>query len=196
MSQENNRRESLVQGAKLKKPGTMTKLADVFGLEDARDVKSFIISDVLVPGLKNLFFELAKKSLEMTLFGGGSSKSSSVGNIIKLSSSNKTAYNRSYSYTTNTPSQNARAKSEKLVGGVDNIIFETRGDAEIVLDAMDEIISEYGVVSVSEFYDLAGVSIDNYQLKNFGWDTLVGARVRFINDGYAIQFPTKPHSIR
>lgn len=33
----------------------------------------------------------------------------------------------------------------------DDILFDTRGDAEAVLDSMNDIISQYGMVSVSDF---------------------------------------------
>ena len=50
----------------------------------------------------------------------------------------------------------------------DDILFDTRGDAEAVLDAMNDIISQYGTVSVSDFYDLARVPNDNFTMNRYG----------------------------
>ena len=49
----------------------------------------------------------------------------------------------------------------------DDIILESRGEAEDVLERMDELIATYQVVSVADFYDLVGVS-GNYTDNKYG----------------------------
>ena len=77
---------------------------------------------------------------------------------------------------------------------IDDIVFETRGDAEKVLDTLSEALSVYGSVSVADFYDLADISAE-WTDNNFGWTDLRGARVlRTRGGGYTIDMP-KPTNI-
>jgi len=70
----------------------------------------------------------------------------------------------------------------------DSIIFEQHGDADEVLDKMDEIIADYGVVSVADLCDLAGVT-SSYADFKFGWSDLSAAGVRRVRDGYILKLP-------
>ena len=71
----------------------------------------------------------------------------------------------------------------------DELLFETRGDAESVLDAMNEIIAQYEVVSVADLYDLANVSNDNYAANKYGWTDIAGCRADRVRDGYILKLP-------
>ena len=71
----------------------------------------------------------------------------------------------------------------------DELLFETRGDAESVLDAMNEIIAQYEVVSVADLYDLANVSNDNYAANKYGWTDIAGCRAVRVRDGYILKLP-------
>lgn len=66
--------------------------------------------------------------------------------------------------------------------------FETRKDAEDVLDNLHEIILKYGHATLADFYDLAGVW-GLYEDCKFGWTTLHGARVICTQGGYLVNLP-------
>ena len=70
----------------------------------------------------------------------------------------------------------------------DDIILESRGEAEDVLERMDELIATYQVVSVADFYDLVGVS-GNYTDNKYGWTDIRNASVIRVRDGYMIKLP-------
>ena len=74
----------------------------------------------------------------------------------------------------------------------DSIIFEKRVDAALVLDKMDEIIADYGFVSVADLCDLAGVTSAYTDFK-FGWSDLSTAGVRRVRDGYTLKLPKAMH---
>lgn len=62
------------------------------------------------------------------------------------------------------------------------VLFETRGDVEKILDTLNYCISKYGCVT------LAGVRA-LYEDCKFGWTTLNGVKVVRKRDGYTIEFP-------
>ena len=68
------------------------------------------------------------------------------------------------------------------------IILESRGEAEDVLERMDELIATSQVVSFADFYDLVGVS-GNYTDNKYGWTDIRNASVIRVRDGYMIKLP-------
>ena len=71
----------------------------------------------------------------------------------------------------------------------DDIVLATRGDAEAVLDAMNDIINQYGTVSVSDLYDLTNYPNDNFSMNRYGWTSINGATPVRVRDGYILKLP-------
>jgi hypothetical protein len=71
----------------------------------------------------------------------------------------------------------------------DDIIFETRGDAELVLDQLESAIANYGIASVADLYDLAGITCRNYTANRYGWTDIQSAKVIRTREGYTLQLP-------
>ena len=70
----------------------------------------------------------------------------------------------------------------------EDVVVPTRGEAEMILDRMDELISVYKVASVADLYDLAGVS-SKYTDNKYGWTDIRGAEVIFSRGEYVIKMP-------
>ena len=65
--------EKVVKGTvKTRKRNGVTKLKDVFVNEDTKNVKSYIFSDVLVPAIKKLLYDIVNDGASMLLFGNTS----------------------------------------------------------------------------------------------------------------------------
>lgn len=174
--------ESVVSGqARPKKKSEIQKLTDVFVSEDVANVKSYILMDVLVPAVKKAISDIVTNGIDMILYGeAGRSKKSS-------STASKVSY-RSY-YERDSDRRRDYAATSRNVFDYDEIIFESRGDAESVLDAMNEIISRYGYISVADFYDLANVSTTNYTANKYGWTDIFGCKPVRVRDGYVLKLP-------
>jgi hypothetical protein len=67
-------------------------------------------------------------------------------------------------------------------------VVDTRYDAELVLDSLNDCITEYGRATVGDFYDLVGYDTENTDYK-WGWTDLSAARVRKIRGGWLIDLP-------
>lgn len=74
------------------------------------------------------------------------------------------------------------------VGNYNDIIFDSRGDAEVVLEKMFEMLDTFEVISVADLYDLAEIKHD-YQTNKYGWTDLRGSHVERIRDGYVLALP-------
>lgn len=173
----------VVQGkAKIKKKGKSSKFAEMFIAEDVSNVKSYIISDVLIPAAKKLFVDAIKDAVDMLVFGRtdrGKRSSGFRADYVSYNRYSDRRYDDRFSNDT-------RIRTEY---GYDDVILETRGEAEEVLDAMNDIIETYGMVSVMDLYDLVGIS-GQYTDNNYGWKNLRNAESIRTRDGeYMLKLP-------
>lgn len=176
-SVEKKKIEKVTTGkVKIKKKSGLQKMAGAMFAEDAEKVKSYILMDVVIPTIADGIVDVLKKSID-AIFGRKSSGGRSIASKINY---------RSYY---DTPDRGETKSRSKGVYDYDDIIFNSRGEAEEVLSAMDDLIELYGNVSVSEFYDLAGVSSE-YTSNKYGWTDIHTAKiVRISGDGYMIKLP-------
>ena len=179
---EEKKIEAVVTGtAKTRKKSDIRKIAEAFVSEDANNVKSYILMDVIVPAAKKAISDIVTTAIDMILYGEN-------GRNKKNTTTSKVSYRNYYEQESDT----IRSKSSyDRRGGLDydDILFDNRGDAESVLDAMNDIISQYGTVSVSDLYDLARVPNDNYTMNRYGWTNIGGATAVRVRDGYILKLP-------
>lgn len=171
--------EKVVRGKVKTKPRSgMSKITDVFISEDASNVKSYIMMDVLVPAVKKAISDIVRDGIDMILYGESRGRKSS-------SSSSYVSY-RDYSRS----DDRDRFRDSRTRSGYnhDDIILETRGEAEEVLTRMDELIDTYGVVSVADLYDLIGKSCE-YTDNKYGWTNIRNAEPIRVRDGYMLKLP-------
>lgn len=156
------------------------KFADIFISEDVNNVKSYIVMDVLIPAAKKLLSEIVTDSIDMILFGeSGRSKKRS-------GSSPYVSYNR---YSDRERRDDRRSVNSRSRFDYDDILFESRGDAEAVLDQMYNILENYDVVTVADVYDMADRTAP-YTSNRFGWTNLRNAEVVRVRGGdYMIKLP-------
>lgn len=174
--------EAVITGAaKTRKKGEMQKFADVFIAEDANNVKSYILMEVIIPAVKKAISDIVTTGIDMILYG-------EAGRSRKNGTASKVSYRNYYERDSDRIRAGSAANRR---GGLeyDDILFDTRGDAEAVLDAMNDIISQYGTVSVSDFYDLARVPNDNFTMNRYGWTNIAGATAVRVRDGYILKLP-------
>lgn len=180
----NERRLSkVVSGtAKTKKKSETAKLADIFISEDIHNVKSYVLMDVLVPAIKKAVSDIVANGIDMILYGESGRRDHR-----SRPAASKISYG---SYYRGDRDRERREPVRARSGfDYDNIIFETRGDAEAVLAAMEDAIEQYDFVSVGDLYDLAEVSTTNYAIHKYGWTDLRSAQVVRVSDGYMLKLP-------
>lgn len=174
--------EKAISGtAKTRKKSEIRKFTDVFISEDMESVKSYILMDVLVPAVKKAVSDIVTNGIDMLLYGetGGSSNKPI---------SSKVSY-RSYYDRANGDNRDRYSTVRTRSGySYDDVILNSRGEAESVLMRMDELISSYGMVSVADLYDLVGIT-GNYTDNKYGWTDIRNASVVRIRDGYVIKMP-------
>lgn len=173
--------EKIVTGKVVKKKKSFCKQMkeNILG-EDIKEVGSYVFWDTLVPALKNTIVDMLTGGIEMFFFGKRVSNSSRN----KDRGRTYVSYNSMYDKT---PTRKESSYSRKSVS-LDDIIFETAGEADTVLDHLVGLTEEYGMVSVADYYDLVGQP-GNFTDNKYGWVNLSDAKVMRVRGGYFIDLP-------
>lgn len=164
---------------RVKKKSEMSKFKDVFISEDVSNVKSYIFMDVLVPAVKKAISDIVRDGIDMILYG----------DTKRSNRSSNASYVSYRDYSNRDRRDDCRGSSRNRSGySYDDVILETRGEAEDVLTRMDELIETYGVVSVADMYDLVGKTC-NYTDNKYGWKNIRTAEPIRVRDGYMLKLP-------
>lgn len=152
---------------------------------DVQSVWGYVFGEVLIPAARDMVADAVSGGVERMIFGEASS-------TVRRGrrSSGHVAYNR-YS----SPSSSSRPEPRREIShrgrathSFEEIILESRAEAQEVLNRMDYYIDKYDTVSVAELYELVGVS-GNYVDDKWGWTDLRGASIARTRDGYLLNLP-------
>lgn len=168
------------------------RIGEAFSGDDARSVGSYILMDVLIPATKDLIVDVVIQSVQRSLYGssrpvrGGSSNGGHV------------PYNR-YSNSRTTGSGPGRppwgreeprrmSRQSKSNHNFDEIVIQSRIEAESIIDSLRLLIDKYEVATVTDFYKCVGITAD-FTDNDWGWYDLSGAAVVRIREGYLVDLP-------
>ena len=141
--------------------------------DDLQDIKKYIVEDVLIPTIKKTITDVVKNSIDMFFYG-------------EVSRPNRTNSSRiSYSSYYDRDREPRRRRNDLLI---DDIVLESRAEAEEVLDRLDEMIEEFGMASVLNLYDLIGVTAP-FTADKYGWTDIRNATAVRVRDGYLLKLP-------
>lgn len=169
------------------------KVKRSFVKEDLKDIRDYIIFDMIIPNAKRAFFETLIGTTAQVL------GISVPRNVFRYSDgySPKTAHERNYrdynSISNRTTAQQPRTVQYDRFY-VKDYVFTYKEDAEAILEQLMDICDTYGWVSVATFFDLADPegAIDGrnvYTNNDHGWRSVNGAKVVFDGNGYVITLP-------
>lgn len=79
--------------------------------------------------------------------------------------------------------------ANKGPGSVQDVIFKTRAEAELVKDNLAEILTTFHQVSLLDFYETCGVQGNGYTDAYIGWNDLSRLHVRECYGGWIIDLP-------
>jgi hypothetical protein len=179
---ERKKIEKITNGkVKTKKKSEIHKFTDIFLAEDVTNVKDYILGEVLLPAVKKAVSDIVTNGIDMLLYGETRSHKKEKGS--------KVSYSKYYDRDRYDRSDRDRDRGSRRVRtGYDyeDVILETRGEAEDVLGRMEDLLDTYGVVSVADLYDLVGIQGD-YTDNKYGWSNLRNADIQRLREGYLLK---------
>lgn len=182
----------VVQGKVMKKKkGIGSKLAETFLEDDTKSVASYIFHDVLIPAAKSMISDMVGGGIEMLLFGGRRGRTDySRGGSSRGPS--RTSYGSYYRDTNRDSRDRDRDRSmsnrSRARFDFDEIVLETRGEAEEVISNLVDLTIDYQQATVADLYELVGIT-GNFTDNKYGWTDLRGVVPRRVRDGYLLDLP-------
>lgn len=165
------------------------KLSETFFGDDTRSVGDYLLHDVLIPAMKSTLSDMVGGGIEMLLFG---ERKSSGSRIFRDRDRSYVPYNRigrrDEPYERRQMSRSARSRHD-----FDDIVIDNRGEAEDVLSHLADLITDYGVASVGDYYDLLGIE-SSFTDNKYGWTNIADGYVDRVRNGYCIRLP-RPREI-
>lgn len=175
-SEDKKKIGKVIQGtAKTKKKGGFSAFINSFVCDDPSKIRTYLISDVIVPTVKDAILE----TVRMFLNGGEPSRKSRI-------RTDRISYGEYYRQRGIEPPR--QKESLRPTYSYDDIYLDSRAEAEEVLSRMGDVIEEYDMVSVGDLFEMVGIQGD-YTDQKYGWTTISTARVERTRDGYRLDLP-------
>lgn len=175
--------KKVISGNAIIKKKPQSKLAKTLFAEDMDNVKNYISKDLIIPKIKELLYYTVADSLEMLLWSDSADRSRDRG---------RSAMYRNYtSYSDNrrpsSPPIRANSRSEF---NLDEIYLNSKGDGEVAIDRLLDILGQYGAVTVTDLYEAIGMAGQcDYTASDWGWRDLGSAEVIRRREGYLLKLP-------
>lgn len=184
----NKKIEPVVQNAvKTRRKGFLSKLkADPSS--DLQTVGEYVMLEIVIPAAKRTISDVVSQGVDKILYGDARprrGRGGSGGSYIHYSSSS-----RYRDYEERRP-RNISPRARKS-HDFDEVVFDTYDDAMSVIEAMVDLVEKYDSVSVGDFYELAGLSV-NFMDRKWGWVSMAQTKAIPVRGGYIVDFPeTQP----
>lgn len=157
--------------------------------EDATSIREYLLTDVLVPAVKNLIYDTITGAAGRGLYGTSRVGQNAGGPRMGL----RTRYDQVGSNDRGEPrkmlSREARANHD-----FGEVVLDTHEEAVMVVNNLIERLQRYNSVSVADLYDLVGVT-GSFADQRWGWRNLDHADVRQVRGGFLLDLP-RPEPLR
>lgn len=182
---EEKKIERVTQTAAIRRKKSLgRKFKDLFFGGDARSTGHFIVNSVLIPAAKDMIVEAGREGVEKLVRGDSYRRRNSPSSgPMGYTSYNRRTMDPRVTAPPRPLSSRARARHD-----FDEIILNTRQEAEEVIERMFDIVSRYDSVTVSDLYELVGIRSTHVDHK-WGWTDMRGAGVARTKDGYLLELP-------
>lgn len=164
----------IVGNVRTEKKRGLRKILGTLVSNEISDVASDVWHKVILPAIKRAISDAVEVALN-----GETSKKSRVSSYLG-------SYRRSYGADGNDA---RRSVDIHRLYEIDDIVLDSYGDAELILDEMNGLIDKYGLVSVSDLYDMLGKPGGTHTDCRYGWNSLKTARIVPVRNGFALRLP-------
>lgn len=169
------------------------KTKDIFLEADLKSVGFYVVHDVAIPAFRSLVADTLIKGIERAIYGEPAIRRRDFGRSRTTYTSYQTPVVRpgysdySTRYNPRTPMlQDPRAMRRS---SREDFILSSREDAEFLVSAMNDILEQYDVVTVTDLNKLVGYP-SPYTDNGWGWTYLGNVDIRQIGDHqFLIDFP-------
>jgi hypothetical protein len=172
------------------------KIKETFFGGDPRDVTEHIVQDVVVPGIKNTISDMLIETIERAFYNGearsgtrrGASRFGAPHNPYNRYSSTGQPTEKSWGGKPDPRSPVGTTRRGRAMHDFEEIILDTKSEAEEILDRLVGHCEQFEGVTVAELYTMLGEKA-TWQDEKWGWNDLRDARTSRVRGGYLLDLP-------
>lgn len=166
--------------------GRKFKEAFIGDESESDSITDYILYDVLVPAFKDTLSDMVKGALDMALYGERRANTRNIARDRNRSYVSYGSYSSSTSRNDRTSNRGRRSATLKLNN--DDIVLNSRLEAEQVIDRLCDLCDRYGCATLADLYSLVGIDSDPTD-NNWGWTDMRMANTSRVRDGYILNLP-------
>ena len=173
-----------------KKPNIFKRTARSMVADDVQNVGDFVVTDILVPALRNLLYDVIVGGAGRTIFGTAAARRPGMNpGLFGTAQNLKTAYhNASNPAASTAPAPQGMSKQAQARFDFSEISLTDHSEALYIIELLKQRVGEYGTASVADLYDLLGHT-GAFTDQNWGWTDLTNARVHQNRNGFVLDLP-------
>lgn len=171
---------------KVKKP-LGKRIAENFGGENLKVVGKGVLMEVLLPGARDILFDIIKEGAHRSLYGDAPRRSSS-GSVLGGSRIRPTSYGAA---SRGAARETGLGSSAKRRFDFSELVIEDAAKADEIIMEMETAIEEFGLVTVADFFEAIGETGNGFTDRKFGWDVkaFAGAEPKRVRGGWILDIP-------
>lgn len=196
--------KAVVTGAKVVKPKETfgKKLRNAFIAPGADSVGQYMVNDVLIPSLRNTLLSAGISMLYYLFQGRKTPQNGPYGGyptftgtpfwnpMSRIGVPTTTVNYGGYSTGgVQNPAMAQTQQPQRLLTKPTDVIIPDRGQAELALDSITDVLKQYGSCSLGTFFEIVGVPSNGYTDYTYGWKNLYGVSIKSTAGGYYIDMP-------
>jgi hypothetical protein len=162
------------------------RVSESFVAGDAKSATRFAFFDVLIPAAKDMIVDAVSSGFEKLILGEARRPRSMT--TPQAGPMGYVQYHRMGQQSRLPSAQRTISRLARSRHDFDEIILESRPEAELVIEQLFEVVSRYESATVADLYELVGLASTHTDHK-WGWTDIRGAGVTRGRDGYVLDLP-------
>lgn len=157
--------------------------------DDVTNVREWIMVEVVIPSIRNLLANTIKGSTDRVFYGGAQARGRGFGYAGGFAGGvERPGLRTRYDKMADGEPRKMLSREARARHDFDGVVLDSHAEAAAVVDALIHRVEQYGVATVTDLYDLVGVT-GSYADRNYGWTDLRTADVRQYGGGWLLDLP-------
>lgn len=171
--------KKVIAKAKVQKKSAIKEALRTFFAQDLPEIAEHLVIDVAIPAAKNAITDMVTQGIQQLLYGEVDPRRRSTSGYTSYSSASRSDRGRGYYETRRSERRQPKPTN------VEDLVFDTRGDAVDVIEFIAETIEQYDQVSVADLMSSVGIQ-PRYTDERWGWTTTDAFEIRQIREGWLV----------
>lgn len=174
--------KKVIAKAKVQKKSAIKEALRTFFVQDLPEIAEHLVIDVAIPAAKNAITDMVTQGIQQLLYGEVDPRRRPTSGYTSYSSSSRGNHGNAYYRSRGSDRRESR---QSKPSNVEDLVFDTRGDAVDVIEYVAEQIEAYGQVSVADLMSSVGIQ-PRYTDERWGWTTNHAFEIRQIREGWLV----------